>query len=216
MALHLSNIRKEYDRGRLLEADVGDDPIALFHAWLEDAAAQGMHEPNAMTLATSTSDGRPSARMVLLRGATAAGFDFFTNYESRKGEELAQNPWAALVFWWGPLERQIRIEGAVAKLAPQESDAYYHSRPKGSRLGAWVSAQSRVIPDRSVLEARHAELEAHYAETEPERPPFWGGYRLTPTLIEFWQGGPHRLHDRLCYQRADYAAASWRVERLSP
>ncbi len=216
MALHLSNIRKEYDRGRLLEADVGDDPITLFHTWLEDAAAHGMHEPNAMTLATATSDGRPSARMVLLRGATAAGFDFFTNYESRKGEELAENPWAALVFWWGPLERQIRIEGAVAKLAPQESDAYYHSRPKGSRLGAWVSAQSRVIPDRSVLEARHAELEVHYAETEPERPPFWGGYRLTPTLIEFWQGGPHRLHDRLCFRRADGDAALWRVERLSP
>jgi pyridoxamine 5'-phosphate oxidase len=213
MALHLSGMRKEYDRGRLLESDASDDPLTLFRAWLEDATAHGIHEPNAMTLATATKAGRPSARMVLLRGATAEGFDFFTNYESRKGEELAENPWAALVFWWGTLERQIRIEGHVAKLASAESDAYYHSRPKGSRLGAWVSAQSRVIPNRDVLETRHAELIEEYAVAEPERPPFWGGYRLTADLIEFWQGGPSRLHDRLRYR---LEADMWILERLSP
>ena len=203
MALYATELRKEYERGRLLKGDVGDDPLALFHAWLEEAAQAGIHEPNAMTLATADSRGRPSARMVLLRGADAQGFDFYTNYESRKAQELAENPWASLVFWWGSLERQIRVEGQVAKLTDAESDAYYHSRPKGSRLGAWVSAQSRVIPDRSVLETRHAKLAEQYADSDPERPPFWGGYRLTPTVIEFWQGGPHRLHDRLCFRRSD-------------
>ena len=214
MALYATDMRKEYERGRLLEGDVGDDPLALFHAWLQEAAQAGIHEPNAMTLATADGQGRPSARMVLLRGADARGFDFYTNYESRKAQELAENPWAALVFWWGSLERQIRVEGQVAKLTAAESDAYYHSRPKGSRLGAWVSAQSRVIPDRSVLEARHAELAEQYAAADPERPPFWGGYRLSPTVIEFWQGGPHRLHDRLCFRRS--GEGEWTIERLSP
>jgi pyridoxamine 5'-phosphate oxidase len=214
VALHVTDLRKEYERGRLLEGEVGDDPVALCHAWLEEAAASGIHEPNAMTLATADPRGRPSARMVLLRGISAQGFEFYTNYESRKAQELGENPWAALVFWWGELERQIRIEGEVAKLTAAESDAYYRSRPKGSRLGAWVSAQSQVIPDRRVLETRHAELAAQYAEREPERPPFWGGYRLWPTVMEFWQGGPHRLHDRLCFRRD--AQAKWTLERLSP
>lgn len=214
MALHLSNIRKEYDRGRLLEGDVGDDPITLFHAWLEDAAEQGMHEPNAMTLATATPNGRPSARVLLLKGVDARGFVFFTNYDSRKGLELAENPVASLVFWWDILERQVRVEGCVEKLAAGESDAYYNSRPLGSRLGAWVSAQSQVIKGRVVLEDRLAELQEAYIQEAPPRPPFWGGYRLIPQAIEFWQGGPHRLHDRLYYARNSDGA--WQVERLSP
>jgi pyridoxamine 5'-phosphate oxidase len=167
-----------------------------------------------MTLATVGAEGRPSARVVLLRKLDERGFCFFTNYESRKGQELAQNPWAALLFWWGRLERQVRIEGQVERLSEAESDAYYHSRPKGSRLGAWASAQSQVIANRQVLEEKLAALEAEYAHTEPPRPSFWGGYRLVPTLFEFWQGGPHRLHDRIRYLRQE--DGSWQIERLSP
>lgn len=208
------DVRKEYERGRLLEMDAPADPLALFGEWLGGALQAGIREPNAMTLATATPGGLPSARVVLLKGFDARGFTFFTNYASRKGQELAANPHAALCFWWGPLERQIRIEGAVEQLRPEESDAYYASRPLGSRLGAHVSAQSSVIASRAVLEERLAALEAQYADQPPPRPDYWGGYLVVPAVIEFWQGGPHRLHDRLRYTRQ--ARDYWLLERLSP
>lgn len=207
-------IRKEYRRGTLQEADANPDPIQMFGEWLGVAVASGLREPNAMTLATSTPDGRPSARVVLLKSFDSEGFVFFTNYESRKGSELADNPYAALVFWWGDLERQVRVEGQVAKVNAAESDAYYHSRPLGAQLGAWVSAQSSVIAGRSVLEDRLAELTAQYERQEPQRPPFWGGYRLAAQTVEFWQGGVHRLHDRLLYTRQAHGV--WKLARLSP
>jgi pyridoxamine 5'-phosphate oxidase len=215
------DLRHEYRRGSLRETDAPADPFTLFATWLDLAVSRGLREPNAMTLATSTPDGRPSARIVLLKGFDPGGFVFFTNYASRKGRELAANPHAALVFWWGELERQVRIEGLVAPVAPAESDAYYHSRPRGARLGAWVSAQSSVIPDRTILADRLAALTVQYAEHDPPRPPFWGGYRLTPQAIEFWQGGEHRLHDRLLYTRAHREpsggqAGDWTLTRLSP
>lgn len=206
-------LRKEYRRGALLEGDAPRDPLTLFAAWLQGAAESGIGEPNAMTLATANANGRPSARIVLLKSFDERGFVWFTNYGSRKGSELAANPYAALVFWWGELERQVRVEGRVEQTDAAESDAYYASRPLGARLGAWVSAQSSVIPSRAVLEDRLVELTARHAEEAPSRPPFWGGYRLVPTAIEFWQGGEHRLHDRLRYRRVGEV---WAVERLSP
>lgn len=209
-----ADIRVEYRRGRLRQDDLDPNPLVTFADWFDEARRANLHEPNAMTLATVGPDGHPSARVVLLKGVDVRGFCFFTNYASRKGQELAANPWAALVFWWGPLERQIRVEGKVERLTAAESDEYFQSRPKGARLGAWVSAQSEVIANRQVLEDRLAELEAEYAEAEPPRPPHWGGYRLVPTAIEFWQGGTHRLHDRLHYVRTPDGA--WHVERLSP
>lgn len=208
------HLRKEYGRGALLENDAPADPITLFAEWLQTAAASGLAEPNAMTLATATPEGRPAARVVLLKSFDEHGFVWFTNYTSRKGQELAANPQAALVFWWGVLERQVRIEGRVELTSAAESDAYYASRPRGARLGAWVSAQSSVIPSRAVLEERLNELTAQYAQAEPQRPPFWGGYRLMPDAIEFWQGGLHRLHDRLLYRRA--ATGGWQLARLAP
>lgn len=214
MTKEAKNFRKEYQLDHLSEANAGDDPFALFDSWLRLAGESTIHEPNAMTLATTTPDGRPTARMVLLKSFTHDGFTFFTNYESRKGRHLATNPFAALLFWWEPLERQVRIEGAVEKLSAVESDAYYHSRPLGSRLGAWVSQQSKVIPDRALLEARFAELQAEYSESHPDRPPFWGGYRLVPDCFEFWQGGVNRLHDRLRYRRRP--DGGWQRDRLSP
>jgi pyridoxamine 5'-phosphate oxidase len=207
-------LRVEYRRGRLLEEQVDPDPLATFAAWFAETQAAGIYEPSAMTLATAGAGGRPSARMVLLRGVDQRGFRFFTNYDSRKGEELAANPWAALVFWWGPLERQIRVEGRVEKLTSAESDDYFHSRPRGAQLGAWVSAQSQVIANRQVLEARLQQLEGLYVGQEPPRPSNWGGYRLIPNAIEFWQGGPNRLHDRLRYTLQDDRV--WRLERLAP
>ena len=214
MSLFGGEIRKEYERGRLLESDAPGDPLTLFGAWLESALQSGIREPNAMTLATATPGGLPAARVVLLKGFDARGFTFFTNYASRKGLELAANPHAALCFWWGPLERQVRVEGAVERLPPEESDAYYASRPLGSRLGAHVSAQSSVIAGRAVLEARLAELEAQYAGAAPPRPDSWGGYLVVPAAIEFWQGGPNRLHDRLRYTRQ--TGGGWLLERLAP
>jgi pyridoxamine 5'-phosphate oxidase len=201
-------------RAPLSASHIASDPFDVFTHWFTEALASDVVEPNAMTLATATLDGRPAVRMVLLRGFDAHGFCFYTNYESRKGQELTVNPQAALLFWWGKLERQVRIEGSVEKLTAQESDAYFNSRPLGSRFGAIVSAQSQVIASRIVLEERLQALEAKYAHQPPPRPSFWGGYRVIPSVIEFWQSGQYRLHDRLRYTRQ--AAGIWVIERLSP
>ena len=206
-------MRQEYTREALAEADVDADPVVQFGRWFEQAEQAGLLEPTAMTLATATPDGRPSARMVLLRGFDERGFCFYTNYESRKGGELAANPRAALVFWWGELERQVRIEGRVERTSRAESEAYFRSRPPGSQLSAAASPQSRVIQDRAVLERRVAELAADSADGQVPLPDFWGGYRLTHEVVEFWQGRPNRLHDRLRYRRA---GDGWKIERLAP
>jgi pyridoxamine 5'-phosphate oxidase len=201
-------------RETLRKADLPPDPIEAFRAWMEEALRAGVVQANAMTLATVSPDGRPAARIVLLREFDARGFCFYTNYESRKGRDLAQNPWAALVFWWEALSRQVRVEGQVEVLTAVESDAYFASRPRGSRLGAWASSQSQPITGRAVLEDRLRELESTYVEEEPPRPTFWGGYRVRPVRMEFWQSGLHRLHDRFEYRRND--DASWILQRLAP
>jgi pyridoxamine 5'-phosphate oxidase len=206
-------MRREYTREALVEADVDADPVVQFGRWFGQAEEAGLLEPHAMTLATATPDGRPSARMVLLRGFDERGFCFYTNYESRKAAELAANPRAALVFWWAELERQVRIEGTVTRTSRAESEAYFASRPPGSRLSAAASPQSRVIEDRAALERRVAELATAVPDGEVPLPDFWGGYRLAHEVVEFWQGRPNRLHDRLRYRRA---GDGWRIERLAP
>lgn len=210
----VASLRKDYTLQRLCEADLDPNPFKQFQKWFDQALEVQLLEPNAMTLATVTADGRPSARVVLLRHFDEQGFVFYTNYESQKGQELAQNPWAALVFWWAELERQVRIEGHTQRIPNQESDQYFQSRPWGSRLGAWASQQSQVIESRKVLEDRLQELKTQYQNQDIPRPPHWGGYCLRPTSIEFWQGRPNRLHDRLRYHRLDNG--NWLIERLSP
>lgn len=212
--MQIANMRKQYIWGGLSEADMDADPLRQFEKWFQQALAANLPEPNAMTLATATPDGRPSARVVLLKGCDASGFTFFTNYDSRKGRELTANPRAALLFFWSELQRQVRIEGTVERVTEAESDAYFRSRPLGSRLGAWASRQSEVIASRNVLEDRVRELAQRFPDGEVPRPPHWGGFRVRPLTIEFWQGRPDRLHDRLRYQRVQ--PGGWRIVRLSP
>jgi pyridoxamine 5'-phosphate oxidase len=209
----LADLRKDYARGSLDEKSVDADPIRQFMAWFKQAQDARLPEPNTMTLATVDARGYPSARIVLIKGVDERGFVFFTNYESRKGQDLAANPHASLLFYWIELERQVRIEGTVEKTSAQESDAYFNSRPLGSRLGAWASDQSRPIESRALLEAREKSFAERFGE-HPPRPPHWGGYRLVPDTIEFWQGRPSRLHDRILYTRQ--SAGGWRISRLSP
>jgi pyridoxamine 5'-phosphate oxidase len=208
-----ADLRREYTRQALLENDVLPDPIEQFARWFAEATGAEVPEPNAMVLATADASGAPSARVVLLKGFDARGFVFFTNYQSRKGQQLAANPRAALVFFWESLERQVQIEGRVEKVSRAESQAYFHSRPLGSQVGAWVSHQSRVIASREALDQREAELMERYAHGVVPLPDYWGGYRLIPHRIEFWQGRPSRLHDRLEYVRD---GEKWTLRRLSP
>lgn len=198
----------------LEDSDLLDDPIELFRRWFDEAARSGMPQVNAMTLATVAADGRPSARVVLLKGVDDRGFQFFTNYESRKGGELTANPHAALVFLWIPLERQVRVTGDVVRLSAEESDAYFASRPRGSQVGAWASEQSRPLPRREELEERWRGLEEQYGHGPVPRPAHWGGFLVVPREIEFWQGRENRLHDRFVYTRA--AGGGWQRQRLQP
>ncbi len=206
--------RKDHGLLNLREADLDPDAIRQFQLWLDEALRSEVPEVNAMALATATPDGRPSVRMVLLRGIDERGLSFFTNYESRKARELEANPYASMVFFWHELERQVRVEGRVERTTAEESDRYFQGRPAGSRLGAWASPQSQVIASRDELEAPFRELEDRYPDGSIPRPTNWGGYRLIPDVVEFWQGRPNRLHDRLRYVRQ--ADGCWLIERLAP
>ena len=233
----IADLRRDYNAGSLKRADLNPDPVTQFNLWFSHALAIGTPgnffrragvstykwfqavfgntstEANTMTLATADKDGRPSARMVLLKGVDARGFIFFTQYEGNKGRELSENPNAALVFYWTELERQVCVSGSITKLAAVESEAYFHSRPRGSQLAPWVARQSSVVPDRKFLEIRYHEAHARYPDAVP-MPDYWGGYILSPARIEFWQGRPNRLHDRFCYTKQP--GGSWKIERLAP
>jgi pyridoxamine 5'-phosphate oxidase len=210
--MNVADLRQEYMRAGLSEAQADRDPVRQFESWLQDALRAKLALPNAMTLATVSAAGAPSARILLLKGVESGGFVFYTNYFSRKGRELEARPDACAVFLWADLERQVRIEGAVEKVSAQDSDAYYATRPLGARLSAWASAQSERVAERSVLEKLFTERQRQFGE-QPPRPPHWGGYRLVPQAIEFWQGRADRLHDRLLYRRQ---GKSWTLERLAP
>lgn len=214
MALSIADIRKDYKMHSLNETEVSADPMDQFTVWWNDAIKSEIEEVNAMTLATATKNGIPSARIVLLKGYDPNGFVFFTNYQSHKGQELEENPLASLVFFWKELERQVRIEGSVDKISEKESDAYFQSRPRGSRIGAWASPQSTVISGREIIERNSSEMESRYADEAVPRPPHWGGYLVRPERIEFWQGRSNRLHDRIRYRRMD--TGNWNIERLAP
>lgn len=210
----VADLRQNYTKAGLVRGEIAADPFVQFETWFNQAVEAQLPEPNAMTLATATPDGKPSARMVLLKGFDPRGFVFYTNYNSHKGHQLEANPQAALVFWWEALERQVRIEGSVAKIDNTESDAYFASRPHGSQLGAWASPQSQAVDSREVLEQNLQELEEKYRDREVPRPSHWGGFRVIPDRIEFWQGRPNRLHDRFNYCRDN--AGIWQIERLAP
>jgi len=208
----IAQLRKNYTFGQLSETDVPDNPLPLFKLWFDQAVRAECPEPNSMTLATANKAGNPSARIVLLKGADETGFSFFTNYESQKGKELAVRPQAALLFHWHELERQIRIQGVVERVSAAESDEYFHSRPSASRIGAWASPQSLAIPNREFLEEAEKQFKAEFGD-KPPRPEHWGGYRLRPTEMEFWQGRPSRLHDRIHYK---LDGSTWQINRLAP
>jgi pyridoxamine 5'-phosphate oxidase len=212
IATDLAALRKDYALKTLEEKDAAQDPMQFFGLWMVEAIHAQVPEPTAMNLATVDARGRPAARVVLLKGVDKRGFVFYTNYESRKGRELAANPLAALTFFWKELERQVRVEGTVEKVSAEESGAYFATRPLGSRIGAWASPQSSVIENRDWLQKRWEELTAKYGE-EPPLPPHWGGYRLLPDYLEFWQGRMSRLHDRIAYSRE---GSAWKVARLAP
>jgi pyridoxamine 5'-phosphate oxidase len=210
----LARLRREYGEAGLDEASAGSEPLALLRRWLSDAVAAGLHEPNAMVLATAAANGTPTARMVLLKGIEPGGLTFFTNYESRKAEDLAARPAAALLLPWHPLQRQVRVEGPAVRIPRAESEAYFAVRPRGSQLGAWASPQSQQVPDRAFLEERYEQTAARFADSAPVPcPPYWGGYRVEPRVVEFWQGRRDRMHDRLRYARD---GAGWSRARLAP
>ena len=210
----LTGLRHEYDAHGLRRADLHSDPFKQFGAWFAAALAADIRDVNAMSLATATPDGRPSVRIVLLKGFDDRGFAFFTNYDSAKGKDLEANPHAALAFFWPKLERQVRINGPVERTSREDSAAYFHSRPPGARLGAWASKQSEVIDSRQILDARLEQMSERFEDGEITLPPHWGGYRLKPDQIEFWQGRPNRLHDRFRYSRQ--ADGTWQIDRLAP
>ena len=212
--MNLADLRREYTKSGLRRTDLEPSPFVQFQKWFEQAMTSQLLEPSAMTLATADKEGRPSTRIVLLKGADEQGFTFFTNYESRKGRELAENPNAALTLYWPELEREVCIAGTVTKTSVAESEKYFAMRPRGSQLGACVSQQSSVVPDEGFLEKRLAELENQFTGRDVPKPAYWGGYRLTPVRIEFWQGRPNRLHDRFQYSKQ--SDGTWRIDRLSP
>ncbi len=211
--INIADIRQDYSKKTLNEEDIQADAIGQFTKWWQEALLSQIDEVNAMTLATATADGKPSARVVLLKGYDEKGFVFFTNYNSNKGKQIEDNPFVCLVFFWKELERQVRIEGTISRVSAEESDAYFFSRPVGSRIGAWASPQSKVIAQRKVLEENVVELEKSFGGKEIDRPAFWGGYLVKPVLVEFWQGRSSRLHDRFQYTLTE---AGWKIERLAP
>jgi pyridoxamine 5'-phosphate oxidase len=211
----IENLRQDYRSAILSENNIPDDPISQFSKWFLEALNSGLYEPNAMILATSTPDGKPSARVLLLKGFDEKGFVFFTSFLSRKGKEMAKNPVIALVFYWAELERQVRVEGTVEKLSKEESERYFHSRPKESQIGALVSPQSQIIENRDILDTKWQELNEQYLNKDLiPKPAYWGGYILKPQSVEFWQGRKYRLHDRLVYRRSD--KNKWKILRLAP
>ena len=209
----IANIRKEYALSVLDESSILPNPTRQFEVWLDEAIRSKVDEPTAMALATSTFDGKPSVRMLLLKSVSDSGFSFFTNYESKKGKQLLQNPYGAMVFYWSMLERQVRIEGKIAKVTSRESDLYFKARPEGSKIGAWASPQSKVIPSRHYLEELNNDFREEFSGKEIRRPENWGGYILVPSLVEFWQGRRNRLHDRVQYR---FENGQWLIERLAP
>lgn len=210
---YINTLRHDFSRQNLDEKDVDANPVIQFSKWFREAVDAKVNEPNAMTLSTATIDGKPSSRILLLRNFNEEGFVFYTNYKSRKGEEISRNPNAALLFFWPELERQVRIEGILTKQTAEESDLYFSSRPRASKLGAWTSAQSKVVASRKVLDEEYEKISKKYPDEQVPRPEYWGGYVLRPQSVEFWQGRPGRLHDRILYTEQN---KSWKIERLAP